>query len=231
MMPSRPYSTLHAVFFGAALLAAGMLAAPAEATVTTYTSSTAFGAAAAGITLTTENYGSGTAGQTIASGGTFDGLTYSFAAGPGGTLTGGIISNQFNSFSGLSLGGNQSGGTQFFFGGDSVTIAFSSPVNAFGAFFNVNANSGNYLADSAAGTATTGSAAYDTSTFVFAGLISDTAFSSITLSSSDTVLGSYNVPEIEFGASPAATVPEPLTLSLFGAGVLGLATARRRRKN
>src|SRR6516225_1869777 len=92
-----------------------------------------------------------------------------FTAGPIGTLQGGIITNLFNSFSGLSLGGNQSGGAQFFFGGDSFTVTFPSPINAIGAFFNVNLNSGNFVLATAAGSATTGSATYDTSTFVFDG--------------------------------------------------------------
>jgi hypothetical protein len=216
---------------GAAALAAMTLAAaPAQAAVVTYTSSTAFNAAASGIPLTVENYSTGSAGQLISNGGTFDGLTYSFTAGPSGTLTGGIITNQFNSFSGLSLGGNQSTGAQFFFGGDSITITFANPVNAVGAFFNVNPNSGNYDLQSLVGTATVDSATYDTSSFVFDGLISTVAFSSITLSSTSTTFGSFNVPEIEFGASPTQAVPEPFTMSLFGAGLAGAAAIRRRKK-
>jgi len=124
---------------------------PARATLMTFTNSAAFSAAASGIPLTVENYSTGIAGQTIASGGTFHGLSYTFTAGPVGTLLGGIITNQFNSLSGLSLGGNQSGGQQFFFGGDSFTVTFPTPINAIGAFFNVNLNSGNFVLATAGG--------------------------------------------------------------------------------
>lgn len=188
--------TLRPLLGLVALAGCVLSAAPALAGVTTYTSSAAFNTAASGIPLTAENYSTGLNGEAIANGGTFDGLTYSFTAGPSGTLTSGIITNQFNSFSGLSLGGQQSGGADFFFGGDSVTITFANPVNAVGAFFNVNANSGDFVLASAAGDATTGSASYDTSTFVFDGLISSTAFSSITLSSTSDTTGSYNIPKL-----------------------------------
>lgn len=215
--------TAAGLAFGAAMALAVSL--PANAGVVTYTSSSAFATAVSG--LTAENYGTGAAGQLIASGGSFDGLTYSFTAGPSGTLQGGIITNQFNSFTGLSLGGDQSVGAQFFFGGDSVTISFAAPVDAVGAFFNVNPNSGNYLVETVNGDASTGSASYDTSTFVFAGLTSTTPFTSVTLRSDNSELGSFNVPEIEYHA---ADVPEPMTLSLFGAGLAGFAASRRRRK-
>ena len=199
---------------------------PARATVMTFTNSAAFSAAATGIPLTVENYSTGIAGQTIASGGTFHGLSYTFTAGPVGTLLGGIITNQFNSFSGLSLGGNQSGGQQFFFGGDSFTVTFPTPINAIGAFFNVNLNSGNFVLATAAGSATTGSATYDTSTFVFDGLISTTPFTTATFSSTSTTLGSFNIPEIEFGAA----VPEPSSLALLCAALAAGSTIRRRRR-
>jgi hypothetical protein len=156
--------------------------------------------------LRLNNTSSGTAGQTISNPGTFGGLTYNFG---GPTLVGGIITNQFNSFSGLSLGGHQSGGAQFFFGGDSVTVTFATPVNAVGVFFNVNLNSGNYDMNTPVGSAITGSASYDTATFVFDGITSTTPFSTITLVSGNTSLGSYNIPEIEF-ASTTTVPPVPL---------------------
>src|SRR5205085_63486 len=100
----------------------------ADATVVSFTNSAGFNAAVVGGTVIVEQYATGTNGQTIANGGNFDGLTYNFAAGPLGTLAGGIITNEFNSFSGLSAAGNQSTGQHFFFGGDQVTVVFPAPI-------------------------------------------------------------------------------------------------------
>jgi hypothetical protein len=213
-------------FAASCLLSSGTIMHSADAA--TYTSSSAFNTATAGDTITVENYSSGTAGQLIANGGAFDGLTYSVTGlGLFGTVNGSIITNESNSFSGLSLGGNQSGGAQYFFGGDSVTVTFAAPVIAVGAFFNVNANSGNYEVDSSAGNAVTGSASFDTSTFVFGGITSSTPFSSITLVS-DGPVGSYNVPEIEF----VTATPLPAALPLFagGLGLFGFISGRKKRK-
>ncbi len=200
----------------AACLAMG---SPAFAGITPFSSSTAFDSATSGLSLTVENYGSYSAGQTIANGSTLGGLTYTFTPGPAGTLTGGIVTNQFNSFTGLSLGGKQSTGQDYFFGGDSVTITFAHPVTAVGAFFNVNQNSGSYDLATSAGTVSNGSAAYDTSTFVFDGLVSTTPFDSITLSSTDPSVGVFNIPEIEF-VSVAGGAPEPAAWTMAIAGFL-----------
>jgi hypothetical protein len=207
----------------------GFVAGPArrlEAGTTTYTSSTAFEAAISGYTTSVENYGGLTDGMTIGAGQTVDGLTYTaFTPGPLGDLLGGIITSGFNNFSGLSLGGNQNTGAQYFFGGDSVTVRFATPVNAFGIFFNVNPNSGDYAFTTSVGTATTGSASYDTSTFVFAGLVSTDYFTSATFFSTDTSLGSYNIPAII-----TATLPEPSGLLLGALGLLVSSTAWRARR-
>ena len=203
---------------------------PAEAGVTTFTSSADFNTAIAGYTTSIENYGSLIAGTTISAGDTIDGLTYSaFTAGPFGSLVRGIVTDQFGSFTGNSLGGNQSGGAQYFFGGDSVTIDFAAPVSAFGLFFNVNANSGEFGFTTSVGTALTGSTSFDTSTFVFAGLVStDASFTSATFFSTDANVGSYNVPEI---ITAASSVPEPSSLLLASIGLASCAawTERRRR--
>ena len=114
-----------------------------------------------------EDYGGLSAGTVIAPGSTLDGITYtSFNLGSS-TTQAGIISNQFNSFTGVSLGADQfNDAAEFFLGGNSFDISFA-PTYAIGVFFNVNANSGTFGILTPADNASTGSASYDTSTFVF----------------------------------------------------------------
>ena len=198
----------------------------ANASTTVYNNSAAFNAAIAGHQHV-EDFSSGTAGQTIANGGSFNGATYT--ATGGASLSGTIITNQFNSFSGLSLGGNNSP-AQFFFGGDSVTVTFAAPVYAVGVFFNVKMNSGNFVLTAAGGTASSDSSVYDTSTFVFDGLVSDTNFTSATFFSADggADTASYNIPEIITAA--AGVVPEPATWAMMLMGLGGLGAMLRRRR-
>src|SRR5689334_18617001 len=142
----------------------------------------------------------------------FDTLSYNFSTGTNtfATLLNGIITNEFNSFSGLSLGGQQSTGQHFFFGGNSVTVTFPTPVLDVGVFFNVNQNSGTYTLTSPVGSVSTDSATFDTNTFVFDGIVSTTPFTSVTFASttstwdhstsrksnSDPLLGYPNLPPL-----------------------------------
>jgi hypothetical protein len=197
--------------FAGFLLSVGL----ASAGTVTYTSSAAFEGATT--VNATENYGSGFSnGEDLASGFSADGITYSgFALTSGATLL--DITNQYDSFSGLSLGADHTAafgaGFTYFLGGEGATLTFDIPVTAFGMFFNANLNSGTYGFTTSVGSASTDSVAYDTSTFVFAGLISTTPFSSVTFSSGG---GVYNVPELL--GTAASAVPEPATLAL---GLLG----------
>jgi hypothetical protein len=196
--------------------------------VVTYTSSAAFQAALTGAPTLVENYGTFTAGDLILPGSTFHSITYTnFNLGASSTQDG-IVSNQFNSFSGLSLGANQSNGAaQFFFDGNSFDISFASTF-AIGVFFNVNANSGTYGIVTPVGGASTGSASYDTSTFVFAGLISTTPFTSAEISSNSGGNGtaSYNIPEMILAP---ASVPEPAAIALTALGAAFLLLLQRRK--
>ena len=112
-----------------------------------------------------------------------------------------------------------------FNGGDQVTVAFPAPITAVGVFFNVNLDPGNYDLATPVGSVVTGSAVYDTRTFVFAGITSTIPFSSITLASENALLGSYNIPEIEF-----APVPEPTTLTLLLTALLIAPVALTRKR-
>lgn len=200
-----------------------------EAGVTTYTSSSAFESAiSSGYDVFKEDYSTFTDGVSINAGDTFDGLTYSaFTPGPVGTLVGGVVTNLFNDFSGLSLGGRQGDGNRYFYGQDSVTITLTAPTNAIGVFFNVNPNSGDYSLATSVGGASTGSDAFDTDTFVFVGLIStDATFTTVTFTSSDADKGSFNIPEI----ITATAVPEPSALVLVATGLAAPLAVRSTRR-
>jgi hypothetical protein len=212
-------------------LAVGLIslatARAADAGFTAYTSSSNFKAALVtdGLAMKTEDYGAGfTDRELIDNGSMFDGLTYHFKSTA--TLQGGLIQSKYNSLTGLSLGAHQSTGDQFFYDGDQFAVTFSQPVYAVGIFFNVNPNSGTFGLTTPTGIAITGSTSYDTGTFVFAGEISTTPFTSAIFfsDSGGRNLASYNVPTIFFGAAP-----EPTSFALAGLGLVALAIGRKVR--
>jgi len=200
----------------------------ATAAVTAFTSSGVYAASSSGNII--EDFGGLDLGTVIAEGDTVDQIVYtSFTAGSSGELLGGVIQDVFNSFSGLSLGGLQSDGSEFFFGQDSFSVMLPVPVTGFGAFFNVNLSSGSYLLNTPVGNVLTGSATYDSQTFVFAGLTSTVPFQRVTLSSTDGI-GSYNIAELEY--APAVATPEPGFFPLLAAvAVLALISRARRIDN
>ena len=212
------FGTFAGLFLSAGLASAGTV---------TYTSSSAFQGATT--VNATENYGSGFSnGEDLSSGFSADGITYSgFVLTSGATLL--DITNQYDSFSGLSLGADHTAafgsGFTYFLGGEGATLTFAIPVTAFGMFFNVNLNTGTYGFTTSVGSASTGSAAYDTGTFVFAGLTSTTPFSSVTFSSAG---GVYNVPEL---LATTTAAPEPATIGLALAGGLLLAARKFAARN
>jgi hypothetical protein len=77
------------------------------------------------------------------------------------------------------------------------------------------------------GDATTGSASYDTSTFVFAGLISTDAFTAAEIFSNSGGAGtaSFNIPEIILSDAPE---PASMTVTALGAGLLAVFLRRRK---
>ena len=70
---------------------------------------------------------------------------------------------------------------------------------------------------------------FDSTTFYFVGLTSDTAFTSVTFGSSSTILAAsgFNVDNLSYVVARA--VPEPGSLALASLALFGAAVARRRR--
>jgi hypothetical protein len=195
---------------------------------TLYTSSAAF-LAALGTDVQTEDFSNSAIffdGEDIPDGFSADGITY----GPF-TLTDGatdlITTGLFNSISGLGLGVDHTvlGSLYtFFFGGEGATLTFARPVTAVGLFFNVSTGTGSYAVTANGATASTGSTTYDENTFVFAGIISTTPFTTASFDSTNLLIGSYTVPEIV----TSLITPEPTAFLPLGAGLALLPLLRRR---
>lgn len=192
-----------------------------EAATVSYTSSVAFQTALTGQTVVTEGYESPAVNSTIANGGTLNGLTYSFSNGLPGR-----IDNVFNKFGAQSLASNSPAG--FFFRGDSITVSFGAAITAFGIFFNLGQSpAGAVYATTNLGNTALGSGTYDSTTFYFVGLTSDTAFTSVTFGSTLAAVSGFNVDNLSYVVARA--VPEPGSLALASLALFGAAVARRRR--
>jgi len=210
------------------------LSRPAAAQ-TTYTSSAAFTAALGGAPTTTEGYETPPPNTLISNGTTLDGLTYSGL--PVGVQ--GRIDNTYFNFGSQSLAASRPSNpiANFFRGGESFTVTFAAPMTAVGIFFNANNSAasvnGDFFIQTPVGTANTG-AAYDQTTFYFAGLISNTPFTTATFGSSSANNGAnvFNADNLTY--RPSAPVPEASTTVSLGLllllGMGGMVVAARRRK-
>ena len=206
----------------AAFLVGGVV--DAQAAFVSYTSSSAFQAAVAGGTIALEDFETGSANQTINSGGSFNGLTYSFNNGRAGRID--VTYNAFGNFS-LAADPAPDG---FFAEGDSITVTFSSAVNAFGVFFNVlQSPAGSLRVETGNGEVAVNGDNHDTGTFHFVGLVSDTGFTSVTFGAVAGVLSGFNVDNLSFGTvdKGSTTLPEPMSLALSGLALLAAGAARR----
>jgi len=206
---------------------AALAALPASAD--SFTSSTAFSAAIAGMSgVTTANFDADAVGN-IAQGATVDGITFtSTINGGAGSLA---IANLFNTTSGTNYLGSDDPTTAALFGGDSITMTFASPVNALGLFIIGGPyTDGDFTLASIAATALSSSTLEQTlpdgGEVIFLGITSATGFSSATLSLSLTAGELWNVDDIttaggtsNTGGGGGTPVPEPGTLAMLLAGL------------
>lgn len=179
---------------------------------------------------------------------TFDGLPANTIISPGTALNGityqtfngvtaGRIDDNFSRFGSGSLAAEADGNLatpDFFKGGQGFSVSFNRPVYAVGIFFNANPTNSNsdFYIQTSVGTAATGgdSSNYDTGTFFFAGLVSDTPFTTATFGSRSAD-ATYTVDNLTYTTASTA-VPEPATVlgTLAGTGFIAVKSRRKNSK-
>jgi hypothetical protein len=211
-----------------------------QAATIPFTRSAPFFAAIGTSPTFTEGYETTPLNTILPSGTVLDGITYTFNGPP----LGGRIDNFFNRFGNQSLAAKRVPGppdptVDFFFPGDSIVVAFATPVYGVGIFINAGTTAavGDFFLATPVGTVGTGGPAsnYDQSTFFFAGILSDTPFTTATIGS--LAVGpstGFNVDNLSIVlAVPAALLPEPAGLVLLGVGslcLLGYGWRRRQQR-
>jgi hypothetical protein len=226
----------------ARLLAIGALALGATnaqaAVVTKYTDIGDFEAAIASIDTRTIDFGTDT--QTIPNGGTYDGLTFSYSSlvSPATSLE--VLAAPPTPATDSVLGTNDSGSGGQFWDGNSIGISFA-PSGVFGIVFQssyaalvnsdffITVDATNYFIDTADRFAIDMGASPPIYGY-FVGVVSDMAFTQVTVSSADAggdLLNYYNDDIVV-----ASAVPAPATLALlsFGIGLIGFRKSRRDRQ-
>ena len=211
-----------------------------SAALVAYESRTDFETAISGLTSTTVDFDNASFGQTIPSGSTFDGITFTYSLTDlfGDPLTM-VVDDFFDTTSSPNYLGLQStvtGDFVNFVSGDSFTMDFAQPVNAVG--LNIIANDvlmpGDLFSLSLAVTGIGGfitnplapsQTLPDGGNVYFLGMTSDQAFSSV-------VFGSGGM-ELEFTHDDItyAVVPLPAAVWLLGSGLVFIGGMARRKVN
>jgi len=205
-----------------------------------YTSSAAFNAAISGMSdITTANFDSDPT-EYIAEGATADGITFNYNIN-GGADSLAIVSTAefFDTTSEPNYLGSNDPTTGAFFPGDSITMSFSSPVNALGMFIIGGPyNDGDFTLASSTASALSSSVLEETlgdgGQVIFLGISSATSFSSATISLNASAGELWNLDDITSAVgstrTPPPPAPEPSSFALLVAGLALCAAVLSRRR-
>jgi PEP-CTERM motif len=217
--------TLRAVFLATLLASATVVLLsedPASGAIVTFLDRASFGAAAIGGIV--ETWDDDAAGTVIPDATPFDGVIYA-TPGPDAKITGVFLSLSSPNTLGDAV-------DDFFSGSESITFSFPSPIVAFGISFNTFATAaGAYTLTTDLGDIAP--SALDPfpgfTTGQFAGFVSDTPFSAVTVSPAPVGGFPYTLDDLTFVPGTPTSVPEPATLILVGSGLAGLGALAWRR--
>lgn len=207
----------------AGTLAALLLVPASVQALTTFGSRAAF-SAALGSSAIVETWDAFAGGTVIPDGSTVNGITYNSGAGDALVTSSFLPLSLPNGLGDTTLG--------FFAPGDSITFTFGGPITAFGISFNTFATApGAYVITTSGGEQALSS--YDPfpgyQTGGFAGLISATPFTSITVSGAPGNADGYTLDDLTYARS--ATVPDLSSPALLlGVAAAPLLLARRSRR-
>ena len=203
-------------FLGALLASAAFLGA-AHATTTSYTDAAAFALASG--PLSSEDFSGYATGTSLLGTVDFGAFTTSSTAGFGSPYN--VIENPGINPNGMTGNNMQIG----LLSGQSFTITFATAITAFGAIFG-NVNDDAARSSFSGGGTTDWLAVISGNSGRFFGIVSDTAFTSVTFTGLSSSEG-FGIDDMRWASVP--TVPVPASGLLLAGGVLAGWVARRRR--